>query len=259
MRLKDKVLIITGSTTGIGEAIARQCVAEGAKVLIHGLEEELGQAVCADLGESAVLHIANLADPATPQKLLDTTLTAFGRLDGLVNNAGWVIASTIHSTSAEFFDKVMAVNVRAPMLMIKAALPALSASQGSVVNIGSINAYCGEPTLFDYSISKGALMAMSRNLGDTLHRENGIRVNQINPGWILTSNEIIKKQAQGLPPDWPGRLPKQFAPSGKIIDPSVIANAAVYFLGDESKPVSGSVLDLEQYPVIGRNPAKEVV
>ena len=102
-------------------------------------------------------------------------------------------------------------------------------------------------------------MTMTGNLGDTLPRENGVRVNQINPGWILTPNEIIKKQKQGLPPDWPGRLSKQYAPSGQIINPAVVASAAIYFLSDESKPVSGSVLDLEQYPLIGPNPGKDVV
>lgn len=259
MRLDGKVIIVTGSTTGIGEVIARHCVAEGAKVLIHGLERDLGEAVVAELGESAALHVDDLVDGDAPQRLVDAAMKAFGRIDGLVNNAAWVISSTLYSTSATFFDKVMAVNVRAPILLIQAALPQLSAARGSVVNIGSVNAYAGEPTLFDYSVSKGALMTMTRNLGDTLHQERGIRVNQINPGWVFTPGEFEKRKLEGMPVDWPSRVPKQYAPAGQLLDSSVIAAQAIFFLGDESYPVSGSVIELEQYPVIGRNPEKTIL
>ena len=99
-------------------------------------------------------------------------------------------------------------------------------------------------------------MTMTRNLGDTLHREHGVRVNQINPGWVLTEREIMRKREQGLPDDWYKQIPKIFAPAGRILLPEEIAAASVYWLGDESGPVSGQVVDLEQYPFIGRNPAK---
>ena len=131
-------------------------------------------------------------------------------------------------------------------------------TKGSVVNIGSVNAYCGEPDLLPYSISKGALMTLTRNLGDVLHRQYSVRVNQVNPGWILTENEQTRKREQGLPEDWPSRLSDQFAPSGRIFDPAEIAAVVIYLLADESGPVSGSVFDIEQHPMIGRNPPKGV-
>ena len=109
-----------------------------------------------------------------------------------------------------------------------------------------------------YSISKGALMTMTRNLGDVLHRENGVRVNQINPGWVLTETEIQRKKIQGLPEDWYTDIPSMFAPVGRILSPEEIASAAVYWLADESGPISGQVVDLEQHPMIGRNPPKYV-
>ena len=255
-RLAGKVIIVTGSTTGIGEAIARRCVAEGARVLIHGLERAAGEAVVASLGAAATLHLDDLADPAAAARIVAAAVSAFGRLDGLVNNAAWVVRGRIGDVTVEFFDKVMAVNVRAPLLLIQAALPHLEKTRGAVVNIGSVNAYSGEENLLPYSLSKGALMTLSRNLGDSLHRCHGVRVNHINPGWVLTENERRYKQAEGMPEDWPAHLPKMFAPAGRIFRPDEIAATVALFLSEEFGPVSGSVIDLEQHPFIGRNPPK---
>jgi NAD(P)-dependent dehydrogenase (short-subunit alcohol dehydrogenase family) len=150
---------------------------------------------------------------------------------------------------------MMAVNVRAPLLLIRAAYPHLKQSRGCVLNIGSINAYTGEGNLLAYSVSKGALMTLSRNLADALCYD-GIRVNHFNVGWVLTPNEYKTKLGDGLPPNWPEQLERQFAPSGRILKPEEIAEASVYWLSDESRPISGTVLELEQYPMIGRNPTK---
>jgi NAD(P)-dependent dehydrogenase (short-subunit alcohol dehydrogenase family) len=255
MRLKDKVALVTGSTTGIGEAIARRVLAEGGRVVIHGRNAERGRALLAEFSEHAALAIADLADPAAPNQVIDAAIGAFGKLDAIVNNAALVARSDLQSTDVAFFDKMMAVNVRAPLLLVQAAFEHLKRSRGCVLNIGSINAYCGENNLLAYSISKGALMTLSRNLADALCYE-GIRVNHFNVGWVLTPNEYEQKRADGLPPDWPQQVEPQFAPSGRILLPEEIAAAAVYWLSDESRPISGSVCELEQYPIIGRNPAK---
>jgi NAD(P)-dependent dehydrogenase (short-subunit alcohol dehydrogenase family) len=259
MRLKDKIIIVTGSTTGIGKAIALRCVAEGASVVIHGLEQELGEAVVKEIGsDKAVLHIEDIAGEGAAQHLVDVTLKTYGRLDAIVNNAAMIPSSDIHTTDLNFFREVLEVNTIAPFALIKSALPHLSKSRGCVLNIGSVNAYSGEPNLLPYSISKGALMTMTRNLGDTLHREHGVRVNQINPGWVLTEREIQRKREHGLPDDWYKQIPNVFAPAGRILFPEEIAAAAVYWISDESGPISGQVVDLEQYPFIGRNPPKDV-
>jgi NAD(P)-dependent dehydrogenase (short-subunit alcohol dehydrogenase family) len=257
MRLKDKVILITGSTTGIGEAMARRAVDEGARVLIHGRDAQRGQAVLAELSGRAALHVDDISDPAAPARMVAAAIAAFGKLDALVNNAASVERSNLSNTDAALFDQIMAVNVRAPLLLIRAALPHLKASRGCVLNIGSVNGYCGEVNLLAYSISKGGLMTLSRNLADALGRD-GVRVNHFNVGWVLTPNEYHVKIADGLPPDWPERLDPTVAPAGRLIRPEEIAAAAVYWLGDESRPMSGTVLELNQYPVIGRNPPKEV-
>ncbi len=259
MQLRDKVILITGSTTGIGKAIAIRCVTEGARVVIHGLEEVWGQQVVEELGkDKAVMHIGDISNNGCPSRLVELAVTSFGKLDAVVNNAAMVVSSNILSTDKAFLQRVLEVNTIAPFELIKAALPQLSLRSGSVLNIGSVNAWCGEENLFAYSVSKGALMTMTRNLGDSLYRLWGVRVNQINPGWVLTEKEIERKKEQGLPDDWYAALPSLYAPIGRILKPSEIAAAAVYWLADESGPISGQVIDLEQYPLIGRNPPKHI-
>jgi NAD(P)-dependent dehydrogenase (short-subunit alcohol dehydrogenase family) len=196
-----------------------------------------------------------LRDPAAPARIVDAAVHAFGKVDGIVNNAAWIVRSNVETTDAELFDRCMAVNVRAPLLLFRAAFEQLKQNQGSVLNIGSINGLCGEANQLAYSVSKGALITLSRNLADA-HGHDKIRVNHLNVGWVLSPNEYELKVREGLPRDWPEHPPAAFAPSGRLMTPETIATQAVYWIGDESRPVSGSVLEVEQYPAIGRNPVK---
>lgn len=256
MRLADKVVIVTGSTTGIGKAIAEKAVAEGARVVVHGRNQQRGEEVCESLGDAAVLHTDDISDPEAPQRLVERALSAFGKIDGVVNNAAWVVRSSLETTNADFFDRVMRTNVRGPMLLIQAAIEHLKKTRGSIVNVGSINAYQGEPKQLDYSISKAGLMTMSRNLANVLSTE-GVRLTHFNVGWVLSENEYELKISEGLAKDWPETQDKQSVPTGKMTTPEEIAAHAVFWLSDESRPISGSVIDLEQYPFLGRNPLKE--
>lgn len=258
MRLENKVVIVTGSCTGIGKAIARRCAAEGAKVVIHGLEADLAAEVVAGIGaDRAASLVEDLTHPGCPRRLVELAVNSFGRLDAVVNNAAMVVQGNVHTTDLAFFRQMLEVNTLAPFALIQAALPELRKVRGCVLNIGSVNAYSGEPNLMPYSVSKGALMTLTRNLGDTLMREDGVRVNQINPGWVLTENEARRKREHGLRDNWYADLPKVYAPAGRILWPDEIAAAAVYWLADESGPISGQVVDLEQHPFIGRNPPKD--
>ena len=257
-RLANKVVIVTGSCTGIGRAIAKRCVQEGASVVIHGLERDLAREVVAELGEErAVALVEDLTIEGCPARLVALALSRFGRLDAVVNNAALVASGNLQSTDLVFLRRMLEVNTVAPFALIQAALPELSKGRGCVLNIGSVNAWSGEPNLLPYSISKGALMTLTRNLGDTLMREHGVRVNQVNPGWVLTENEAKRKREHGLREDWYRDLPKVYAPAGRILWPAEIAAAALYWLADESGPISGQVMDLEQHPFMGRNPPKD--
>jgi len=257
MRLEGKVILITGSTTGIGAAMARMFAREGAKIVLHGRDSVRGSALAADLGAGrAVFHQGDLADPTCPQQLVRAALDAFGQLDAMVNNAALTTRAHLADTDAGFFDTIMAVNLRAPLLLIRAAVDALAQTQGAVLNIGSILAHCGQSNLLAYSVSKGGLMTLTRNLADTLAPRR-VRVNQLNVGWTLTENEFAVKCADGLPENWPDTLPVSVVPSGRLLQPDDIARAAIYWVGDESRPITGTVADCEQYPVLGRIPNQE--
>jgi NAD(P)-dependent dehydrogenase (short-subunit alcohol dehydrogenase family) len=257
MRLNDKVILVTGSTTGIGEGMVRLFAREGARVMIHGTRKDAAQKLASEIGEQAAYVLGGLDDPQVPARLVAETVAHFGRIDGLVNNAAAIVRSNLETTDVAGFDRTIAINLRAPFLLIQAAWPHFRKQGGGrVLNIGSINGYCGEANQFAYSISKGGLITLTRNLADAYGPE-GLRVNQFNVGWTLTPNEYELKKKEGLPDDWPSKVPKVFAPSGRLLSPEDIAWAAVYFLSDEAALINGAVLDVEQYPLIGRNPVKE--
>jgi NAD(P)-dependent dehydrogenase (short-subunit alcohol dehydrogenase family) len=254
MRLENKVLLITGGYTGIGKAMAQKAVKEGAKVLVNGLDEYLGLKLINELGIDNAIHLTiDICKKEAPKLLIDRAVEYFGKLDCLVNNAAKIISSDIQNTDSDFLMEVLSTNTAAPLALIREALPHLEKTKGCVLNIGSINAWGGEPHLLAYSISKGALMTMTRNLGDSLFREHGVRVNQINPGWVLTENEQTKKRAEGMREDWYTDIPAIFAPAKRIFSPEEIAAASTFLLSDECGPVSAQVMDLEQFPLIGRN------
>ncbi len=252
MRLQDQVILITGSTTGIGAAMARLFVSEGAKVILHGRDLERANALRDELGHDNTAFIqGNLESPEAPAQIATEALAAFGRLDCLINNAAFTTRGHLQDTDVEFFDRIIAVNLRAPLQLIRALMPALEKSEGCVVNIGSVLAHCGQANLLAYSISKGGLMTMTRNLSDAFGPKK-VRFNQLNVGWTLTENEYQVKLNDGLPADWPETLPEYAAPSGRLVTPEEIAEAAVYWASRTSRPITGSVLELEQYPLIGR-------
>jgi NAD(P)-dependent dehydrogenase (short-subunit alcohol dehydrogenase family) len=256
--LKEKVILVTGSTTGIGEGMARLFVSQGAKVMIHGRRGDAAAQLASEIGDGAAFVTGALEESHVPEELIARTVAQFGRIDGLVNNAAAMTRGGIEETDEAAFDYTVAVNLKAPFLLIRAVLPYFRRQGGGrVLNIGSMNAYCGEKSMCVYSICKGALMTLTRNLADA-HGPEGIRVNQLNVGWTLTPNERALKIREGLPEDWPSRLPIAWAPGGRLFSPEDIAWAAVYFLSDEAALINGTVVDLAQYPMIGRNPPKEV-
>ena len=222
---------------------------------MHGINEVEGKATVERLGANAVLCIADLTQDSAPETIVKSALSAFGKIDGLVNNAAIFGGTNISEQSVEHFRAMIQVNLTAPLFLIQAAFEELKKSSGAVLNIGSINAHAGESKLLAYSISKGGMATMTRNLANA-NGVHGVRINQINPGWVLTEREYRDKVAVGLKPSWPQDLTRVDIPSGVMTTPEQMAEGAIYWLGDESRPFTGSVVDLEQFSIIGRNPEK---
>ena len=255
MLLDQKIILVTGSTTGIGAAIARACARAGAKVMIHGRDQDRAKALVQELGDDRTHYVlGDLSDADFSEKVVDETVRHFGRIDGLVNNGAIAHPVTfIEDCDAKTFDAIAAINLRSPILSTRRAVKYFrQQGSGTVLSIGSINAYCGQSDLLLYAMFKGALMTMTRNLANTLGPEK-IRFNQINVGWTLTENEIALKKKEGLPDDWPSKVPQAFAPFGSLLTPENVAEHAVFWLSDASYPVTGSVCEVETYPIIGRN------
>lgn len=255
MTLKDKVVIVTGGTAGVGLEIVKECLSLGAKVMIHSSpnSQEKAELLVKELGSNTSCVVVDLADFDKLSSIIDKTLEAFGRVDSLINNAGVFPRNNIFEMDEKFYDFVMNINYKAPLFLCKAVTKAFMDQdiEGTIVNIGSINAYSGQDDLLVYSSSKGALMTMTRNLGDFLGEYN-IRVNQVNVGWTHTEKEHQVRLGEGNPENWHENIPKALAPRGKILSPKEVAQHVVFWASDYSAPVSGSVTEVEQYPIIGR-------
>jgi NAD(P)-dependent dehydrogenase (short-subunit alcohol dehydrogenase family) len=166
----------------------------------------------------------------------------------LVNNAGIVDRGYLENAPVELWDDIMAVNLRAPFICLQEAVRSMKTrGGGSIVNIGSVNAYIGAPKLGPYAVSKGGLMTMTRTAASALNRYR-IRVNQLNVGWTLTENEDAVQKREGTRTDWLGEAVSMM-PFGRLLTPREIALAAAYFASDDSALITGSVLDMEQYPL----------
>jgi NAD(P)-dependent dehydrogenase (short-subunit alcohol dehydrogenase family) len=250
--LHDKVTLITGSTSGIGRGIASYFAQLGSRVIISGRNHDRGAMVVEEIqkaGGDVVFLGSELSDIEQCRHLIRFAAEHFGGLDILVNNAANTSRGNIESTPIELWDLVMAVNLRAPFICLQEAIPLFKArGGGSVINIGSVNAYIGEPKLVAYSVSKGGLMTLTRNAASYLNKYQ-IRVNQLNVGWTLTEGEErVKREEEGRGPEWIEEAIRS-RPFGRMLSPQDVAYAAAYFASDESECVTGTVMDLEQHPV----------
>jgi NAD(P)-dependent dehydrogenase (short-subunit alcohol dehydrogenase family) len=249
--MRNRIAIVTGSTSGIGRGIVERFAALGARVVVHGLEEDLAGEVVEGIrsaGREAASIAADLADVEACRRVVRFAAERFGGLDVLVNNAAALTRGYLEDVPVETWDAVMAVNLRAPFVCLQEAVKIMKPrGGGAIVNIGSVNAYIGEPKLGPYSVAKGGLTTLTKNAASALARYR-IRVNQINPGWTLTEGERAIKRAEGRGDDW---LDEAIAarPFGRLLSPDDVAAAAVYFASDDSAAVSGAVLDLDQLPV----------
>lgn len=254
--LQSKIALVTGSTSGIGKGIASHFSSLGAVVVVHGPDLAGAQSAAETLrvnGRQIDAIAGDLRGVEACRQIIRDVVGRHGGIDVLVNNAATVARASIEDTTVEQWETIMAVNLRAPFLLMQEAIKSMKTrGGGSIVNIGSINAYVGLPQLGPYSVSKGALMTMTKNAAMALGPAR-IRVNQLNVGWTLTEGEDAVQRSDGKGPDWLQEANKT-RPFGRLLLPADIAAAAAYFASDDSAVVSGAVIDVEQFPLGGLAP-----
>jgi NAD(P)-dependent dehydrogenase (short-subunit alcohol dehydrogenase family) len=246
MRLQDKVALITGGTSGIGEATAKLFAKEGAKVAITGLHDERGAAVVREIrqhnGDSGCMFIhsdVRLADDC--KRAVDETLRAVGRIDILFNNAGVFYPQTALECSEREWDEQIDVNLKGMFLMSKFALPGMIAQgHGVIVNNASGWGLVGGDHAVAYCASKGGVVLLTKALAVD-HGRQGIRVNCICPGDVDTAMLPSDAKMRGLP--WEKYLEDcKNRPMGRIGKPEEIAKAVLFLASDDSSFMTGSAL-----------------
>lgn len=245
--LTDKVLLVAGGTVGLGAAVARAALREGATVVVSGRRPEKGEELVRELGEGVSFVAGDQADPEQAKGVVAETIARHGRIDCLVNAAGLTTRGTLLDTTPELFDEHVAVNLRGPFFTMQAAVADMVArdAPGTVVNVITMSAHGGQPYLAPYVASKAGLVGLTKNAAHA-HRFDRVRINGLNIGWTETEGEDdIQRRFHGAGDDWVEQATARL-PMGKLGQVDEIADAVVFLLSDRSGVVTGSVIDWDQ-------------
>ena len=240
-RLENKVVIVTGSTQGIGRAVARLFVAEGAQVVLNSAhDDEHARAVREELAGPSTLYVqADVADPVQVEAMVARTLAQFGRIDVLINNAGVNVFADPLSLTSEEWRRCFAVDLDGAWNAARAVLPAMLAQgAGSIVNIASVHGHKIIPGCFPYPVAKHALIGLTRSLGIE-YAARGIRVNSISPGLIMT--ESAEAWLASCPDPQAERARQEsLLPNRRIGDPEEVAYTALFLASDEARFINAT-------------------
>lgn len=250
-RIDGKIAVITGGTQGLGAAIARLFAEAGAAgIVIVGRGREKGDKVAAEIAAAHGIEVrmvaADLGNIDDVRRIMTAADSTFGRVDILVNAAGLTDRGTILNTDPDLFDRMFAVNVRAPFFLMQdaASIMIREGIEGRIVNIGSMSEQAGQPFLCPYSASKGALATLTRNAGFALMR-NRIHANQLSIGWMNSDHERKLIESETGDPHFIDRAAAA-KPFGRILDPKEVAKAVLWMASEDSGMMTGAIINFDQ-------------
>lgn len=250
-RNNSTIAVITGGTQGLGFAIAKRLALEGAPgIVVSGRHRDRGQSAAKELqalGTDCLFVPADVSLAEDCHRLIAATLTRFGSVNGLVNSAAATDRGSLLDTTLEIWDRHFNTNVRGPFLLMQGLAAHLveTGKPGSIVNILSMAAHCGQSYLTPYSASKGALATLTKNVANAFATKR-IRCNGIMVGWMDTPGETATQQKfHGAAEDW---LSKAEAAQrmGQLVKPDQLAGLVTYMLSPESGVMTGALVDYDQ-------------
>lgn len=241
MLLQDKCIIVTGAGGGLGEGIARVCHREGANMVIADIRGEAAEHVAQSLGEKALAITCNVANDDQLRQLVSATITKFGRIDGLVNNAGVNFVKPFLETTPADWERVISVDLRATFFLSQLVCQQMlqqTPRGGSIVNIASVHSMAALPGAGPYDAAKWGVVGLSKSIAVELASQ-GIRVNAISPGLINTQiwRDLLDAASdrQAVVDHWNANIPIE-----RAIEPAEIGELAAFLLSDRSSAITGA-------------------
>jgi NAD(P)-dependent dehydrogenase (short-subunit alcohol dehydrogenase family) len=244
MTFDDKVVIVTGASSGIGLATAEAFAREGAQLVLVGRNQDgLDAALKSVSTDRAATCAVDITAPDAPERILETALTRFGGLDVLVNAAGVIATGTIENTSDDTWDAMMGVNLRAPFRLIRAAAPHLKERHGAVVNVSSVNGLRSFAGVLAYCVSKAGMDHLTRCAALEL-APLGVRVNAVNPGVTVTNLHRRSGMDETQYAAFLNRS-KETHPIGRPGEPEEIASLILYLASPRAAWMTGETIPID--------------
>lgn len=237
--LKDKVIVISGGTKGIGKGIAIEASRQGAKVVIGGRDAESAERILGEMQGDSLFVPLDLHKVEDCKRLFDEAVARFGKIDGFVNYAGVTYAASLEDCDEKTYDEIFGINIKAAFFCIKNAIKFMKEKGGSIVVFGSPHDDKGEKDRAAYACSKAALSVLVTHIAK-YYAEDRIRANYITMGWTPTEGELALRKTQGMNEEDLRNLAAKVIPMGRMQEAEDHIPAVIYLLSDYSAMVTGS-------------------